>query len=94
MPQRGFSSGCIRIEKPTELALYVLKEDSKWTQETLLESIEKNERQVVLLPRAIPVHLLYWTAWTDGDGRMHFRRDIYGRDGPLNKALQERPPGP
>ena len=89
---RTFSSGCIRIEKPIDLAEYALKGDAKWTQEALLAAIDKGVEQTVRLPTAIPVHLLYWTAWTDGDGMVHFREDIYERDRRLDEAMRKPPP--
>ena len=89
---RTFSSGCIRIEKPIELAEYLLRDEPKWTHETILAAIEKQVEQTVRLPRSIPVHLLYWTAWVDREGSLHFVRDIYGRDKRLDEALREKPP--
>ena len=89
---RTFSSGCIRIEKPIELAEYLLRDDPKWTHETILAAIQKQIEQTVRLPRSIPVHLLYWTAWVDREDSLHFVRDIYGRDKRLDEALQENPP--
>jgi murein L,D-transpeptidase YcbB/YkuD len=89
---RTFSSGCIRIEKPIELAEYVLRGDAKWTREAILEATDKRLEQTVRLPEQIPIHLLYWTAWVDGAGVVHFRDDIYGRDHLLDAALAEKPP--
>lgn len=89
---RTFSSGCIRIEKPIELAEYLLRDDPKWTHETILAAIEKQVEQTVRLPISIPVHLLYWTAWVDREGSLHFVRDIYGRDKRLDEALRKKPP--
>ncbi len=89
---RDFSHGCIRIEKPLELALYLLRKDPKWNRETLLRALSEEKERSVPLPEPIPVHLLYWTAWADKDGTIEFRRDIYGHDAPLLAAL--RAPAP
>jgi len=89
---RGFSSGCIRIEKPIELAEYLLRSDPKWTRETLLATIEKRAEQTIRLPQPVPVHLLYWTVWIDEEELIQFRSDIYGRDILLDRALRERSP--
>jgi murein L,D-transpeptidase YcbB/YkuD len=89
---RDFSSGCIRTEKPIDLALYLLQDNPQWTRDILLETIESGKRKVVNLRESIPVHLQYWTAWVDENGRLNFRDDIYGRDRPLDRALRERLP--
>ncbi|MBN1154708.1 L,D-transpeptidase family protein [candidate division KSB1 bacterium] len=90
---RTFSSGCIRIEKPVELAEYVLRGDPKWNPDKIRATINKWIEQTVSLPEPIPVHLLYWTAWANENGTIQFRNDIYGRDRLLQEALNEEPPG-
>jgi murein L,D-transpeptidase YcbB/YkuD len=85
--ERNFSSGCIRIEKPIALAEFVLRGDPAWSRENIIAAIDKRTEQTVPLPKPIPVHLLYWTAWVDEEGTVHFRRDIYGRDDILREAL-------
>jgi murein L,D-transpeptidase YcbB/YkuD len=89
---RAFSSGCIRVEKPIELAAYVLGGNPAWTREALVAAIRSGETQTVRLPQPIPVHLVYWTAWVDGSGVLQFREDVYGRDRVLDEALREKPP--
>jgi len=90
--ERTFSSGCIRIEKPIDLAEYLLRDDTTWTRERILAIADKGVEQTVLLPRPLPIHLLYWTAWADEEGTVHFRRDIYDRDRSVAEALGEPPP--
>ena len=90
---RDFSSGCIRIERPMDVASYLLTGDPQWTKEKLLKIIEAGERQTIKLKRPITVHLQYWTAWVDDNNVLHFRDDIYDRDKPLARALKERLPG-
>jgi len=92
-PERTFSSGCIRIEKPIELAEYLLQSDAKWTREKILAVADKRIEQTVRLPEPMPIHLLYWTAWADEDRTVQFRADVYARDGKLYEALIERPSG-
>jgi murein L,D-transpeptidase YcbB/YkuD len=91
-PERTYSSGCIRLEQPLELAQYLLRDDPSWTREKILSAVEKRAEQTVPLAKKIPVHLLYWTAWVTEDGAIHFRRDIYGRDKKVQDALGEEPP--
>jgi len=86
--QRAFSSGCIRVENPVELATYLLQGNSNWEQETISEALDSLEDFVIRLPEPIPVHIFYCTAWVDEDGKVNFREDIYDRDEPVLKALR------
>jgi murein L,D-transpeptidase YcbB/YkuD len=82
---RAFSHGCIRIEKPIELAEYLLRDSQQWTHERLLLAIEQGEQQTVTLPHPVPVYVGYWTAWVDQDQHVYFAHDLYGRDAALGK---------
>jgi murein L,D-transpeptidase YcbB/YkuD len=85
---RVFSHGCIRLEKPLDLAEYVLRNDPKWTREKIQSEIDTETMREVRLPEPINIHILYLTAWVDEDGLLHFRNDIYGRDAKLDEALR------
>jgi murein L,D-transpeptidase YcbB/YkuD len=87
---RTFSSGCIRVERPIDLAEYVLRGDRAWTREKILAAIESRKTQVINLPEPLGIHLIYWTAWLGADGRVQYRQDIYLRDAALFRALEER----
>jgi L,D-transpeptidase YcbB len=91
---RDFSHGCIRIQKPVELAEFLLHINGEWTKEKIQAAINKGVEQFVQLPQPIPVHLMYWTAWVNQHGKVQFRDDIYGRDVPLDEALHGKPPTP
>jgi len=90
-PVRAFSSGCVRLEKPLELARYVMgSEGSGGISGKQLEAvIGTGHNQTVSLPEPIPVYMVYQTAWVDADGNAQFRNDIYGRD-PALAALMRR----
>ncbi len=88
---RDFSSGCIRLEKPVELATHLLQGDARWTPEKIEDAIAKGTEQIVPLPEKLPVHLMYWTAWVDEQDNVQFRDDIYGRDAALAEALNPEP---
>ena len=88
---RNFSSGCIRLENPMELAEYLLKDDARWSRARIMSVLNSTIDHSVPLPRRIPVHLLYWTAWVDDEGTVQFRQDIYDRDAPVAAALREQP---
>jgi len=90
--QRDFSHGCIRIQQPIDLAVYLLRQDPRWDRAALLTALESAVDRTVPLPQPMPLHVLYWTAWADRDGTIQFRRDIHGRDAPLLTALRARPP--
>ena len=89
---RSFSHGCIRLEKPLDLAEYLLKGSPNWTREKILAEIGTGKEQIIRLPEPVDIHILYLTAWVDEDGRLNFRDDIYGRDARLDKSLRENPP--
>lgn len=91
--ERNFSSGCIRLERPIELAERLLSDHPHWSPERI-QSVLKHPsaEQSVPLRTRMPVHLQYWTAWVDSDGTVHFRRDVYQRDDGVLKALNAPPP--
>ena len=90
--RRDFSSGCIRVERPAELAQALLRDDPVWTPEAIRAAMESGEERSVSLPKPIPVHIEYWTAWAGSDGVVQFREDIYERDAKLDAALRLPPP--
>ena len=85
--QRGFSHGCVRLEKPMELAKYVLKDMPEWTESKIRETIDGGEEVWITLPKKIQVYLVYFTTWVDKDGNIHFREDIYGHDKKLEQEF-------
>ena len=85
--ERAFSSGCIRIERPLELAEALLGDSSKWNQQAIEAAVASNRTQRVNLPRKVPVMLMYLTAFPDPQGQIQFRRDLYARDAERLKAL-------
>lgn len=87
-PHRALSHGCIRLEKPLDLALFVLQDDPKWTRESLEKLIAGGKHHMIPLAKPCTVHLLYITAWAAEDGTVHFRQDIYDRDRLLVGALK------
>jgi murein L,D-transpeptidase YcbB/YkuD len=84
--QRAFSSGCIRVQRPFELAELVLN-DPQWNQQAIQDVIATKQTRTVNLKKPIPVLILYWTAQPRADGQINFRNDIYGRDAATLAAL-------
>ncbi len=89
---RAFSSGCVRIQQPIDLALYLLKDTPGWDRSAIERGMNRRQEQTVRLHTSIPVHLLYWTVWADDDGTLQFPADIYSRDIRLRQALDQPPP--
>jgi murein L,D-transpeptidase YcbB/YkuD len=52
--------------------------------------MKEEEPWRVDLNKTMPVYVLYWTAWVDDGGLVHFRDDVYGRDADLDHALQQQ----
>ncbi|MCF8057108.1 MAG: L,D-transpeptidase family protein [Desulfocapsa sp.] len=85
---RAFSHGCIRLNKPIQLAQFLLVDSrNEWSQRLIQEVLEKKKRKIIRLHQQIPVHLVYQTVWVDKDEALHFSKDLYGRDKQLGKAL-------
>ena len=85
--ERTFSSGCMRVERPLELAELLLADPQKWSAQTIGEVVAAGETKTVRLPKPVPVLIMYWTIDPLGQGRTVFKRDPYGRDSRLAKAL-------
>lgn len=86
---RTFSSGCIRLEDPLGLAEYLLKGDARGQRQRLEAIQATGKTRYYKLDRQVPVYLVYWTAWVDQNGTLHFRNDIYDRDTRLLEAVRE-----
>jgi murein L,D-transpeptidase YcbB/YkuD len=84
--KRAFSHGCVRVDKPFELAEEIMGQDGKWTEQKLRGLIGKGERYVHLTD-PLPVHLTYFTLSVDEKGEMKRFEDIYGLDRKVRAAL-------
>ncbi|MBC5772912.1 L,D-transpeptidase family protein [Pontibacter sp. KCTC 32443] len=77
--QRDFSHGCIRLQKPYELALYLLKERSGQTEKKVKELLARRDRNLYLrIRKPMPLLILYQTCWVSKEGQVQFRPDVYG----------------
>lgn len=75
---RTFSSGCIRLEKPLQLAEFALRD--RTSIETLKEHISSGKTMQINLPEPLPTYIVYLTAWVDSQHNIHYSPDTYGRD--------------
>jgi murein L,D-transpeptidase YcbB/YkuD len=92
--RRDFSHGCIRLERPADLAAWVLRDNPGWTPERIHAAMNGTTTQQVNLAHPIPVLILYATVIVLEDGVVHFYDDIYGHDAALDKALAQGYPYP
>jgi murein L,D-transpeptidase YcbB/YkuD len=69
------------------LAAFLLNDGTQQMEEEVLANIHLGSNQGVTLPIAVPIYLVYWTAWVDQDGKMNFRDDIYKRDSRMNELF-------
>jgi len=86
--ERAFSHGCIRTENPFELATLLLG-DQGWDRARVDQVVASKKNTRVNLEEPITVMLLYWTAEADAEGTVFFRRDVYDRDPPIIKGLDQ-----
>jgi murein L,D-transpeptidase YcbB/YkuD len=93
--RRDFSHGCIRVEKPAELAAWTLRNNSGWTLERVQQAMQSGKDDAtVSLTKKIPVFIVYGTALAYENGEVHFNDDIYGHDAQLAAALAKGYPYP
>lgn len=86
---RAFSHGCVRVAKPRELAIELLKVDPAWTPERIDKAMHAGKESWYTLKKKVPVYIGYFTAWVDRQGNLNFYKDIYGRDESMIKLLTE-----
>jgi L,D-transpeptidase YcbB len=77
---RAASSGCVRVSGIEKLAAWVVA-DQGWKPEQVHQMKETGERYDLQLKQPVPLYFAYITAWATRDGAIHFRRDIYNKDG-------------
>jgi murein L,D-transpeptidase YcbB/YkuD len=92
--RRDFSHGCIRLERPADLAVWVLHENPGWDMDRVRAAMYGAPNQHVNLVHPIPVLILYGTVIVAEDGIVHFYDDIYGHDTALDKVLAKGHPYP
>jgi murein L,D-transpeptidase YcbB/YkuD len=87
---RMVSHGCVRLERPVDLAKLVLTGDDKWQGSAVETAIDAGDTVRARLPKPIAVYLLYWTAFASPTGQMSFRADPYGWDETLASRIAAR----
>ena len=80
--RRAFSHGCVRVQFPREFATILLG----WDPAKVDDMTDSGRSQSVKLPRKVPVHITYFTAWPDETGKIRYFNDIYERDKTMENA--------
>ncbi len=84
------SSGCVRVFNVRELVAWVLR-DTGYDRARVDATIRSGERLDVEVTNPPAIYTAYLTAWTTGDGVLHFRDDIYGLDNQGAVVLAQDP---
>ncbi len=84
--KRAYSHGCVRVDQPFKLAEIVLGKENGWTEERVRKMVGTGNK-TVQLPHHIDIHIGYFTAFVDEDGKLQLREDIYGYSRKLKTAL-------
>ena len=84
--KRDLSHGCIRVEKPTELARFLLQSKPGWGQKEVIKAMNLSSPKRVRLNQSIPV-IIYYSTVSIVQGAVAFYNDIYNYDGKLAKVL-------
>ncbi|MCP5074032.1 MAG: L,D-transpeptidase family protein [Rhodobacteraceae bacterium] len=84
---RTFSHGCIRVQRPVDFAHKLLERQTSNPAGAFQAWLDTRREQFVNLEKPIPVYLSYRTAFFGKNGRINYRRDFYGRDKRVFKAL-------
>ncbi|CAQ84859.1 MULTISPECIES: L,D-transpeptidase [Photorhabdus] len=84
---RAISSGCVRVNKASELASMLLG-DAGWNQNRVSNTLKQGNTAYVNIPQRIPVYLYYLTAWVDELGVAQYRTDIYDYDNSVRQGSQ------
>jgi murein L,D-transpeptidase YcbB/YkuD len=97
---RAFSAGCVRVQDVFQLVSWIARYEPGWEHAGQVEAVLQMGQPLDLpLTRPIPVYFSYITGWAEADGLVHFRTDIYNRDGQQFDATAqmfdpEAPPPP
>lgn len=84
------SHGCVRLERPEELAKLLLASSPDWGADKIDETIAGGKTVRARLAEPVAVYLLYWTAFGSNSGQVSFRDDPYDWDGRLAKKIEAR----
>lgn len=87
---RAFSHGCIRVEKPVELAHLIMRMATDVPPERFEQLRATGETHEIRLARPLPIYILYFTSWVEDDGSVRFYQDVYRQDRQLDQQAREK----
>jgi murein L,D-transpeptidase YcbB/YkuD len=85
--RRDFSHGCVRLERPLDLARLIVGKATNHSTASLQAMLNSSAEKWITLKRPVPVYITYFTAWADEDGTLNFHHDVYGHDEELREAV-------
>ncbi|MDQ6757805.1 MAG: L,D-transpeptidase family protein [Bacteroidota bacterium] len=85
--KRAYSHGCVRLSDPLKMAEYLLKDNSEWPPEKIIDAMNSGNEKFVKIKDPVPVIITYYTAWVDENGQLNFRDDIYKRDATMMQKM-------
>ena len=98
---RDYSHGCVRVQHPDELAVWVLrgqnaKDGDAWDLDKVNAAMndEDGNNKQVNLKTELPIDIYYLTAFPEGEGKIGFFDDMYGYDTELEQTIEHGPPYP
>ena len=95
LSRRDFSHGCIRVQKPVDLAAWVLQDQGDWDLDKVQEAMNNgSDNKTVSLKTPLAITIFYLTGIVEDDGQVHFFDDIYGYDSEMQKVFAKGPPYP
>lgn len=89
--KRTFSSGCVRLERPEDMARWIARHDPALSPSKVSETLDEKENKWMGVEEEIPVHITYFTVTVDDDGVINFWRDIYDRDDGIQTVKRHAP---
>ena len=81
---RTFSSGCVRLKKPQEIAAWIMDKNTStkrnWKKKDIQGIIDKRSTRSIMVKHAVPVHFIYMTVWVEKNGQVRYSDDPYNLD--------------
>jgi murein L,D-transpeptidase YcbB/YkuD len=77
--ERDFSHGCVRLDRPADLAKYLLRDQPEWSDAKIAEAMHSGTEQSVPIKQPLPIYLVHFTTWEE-NGVLQRAPDVYGLD--------------